>query len=377
MSNQTKKTVLRYAGGKSRAIKKITPFVEPYSEIVSPFLGGGSLEVHWALEGKKIIANDVFDILVCFWNQLLANPDGLADELQKITPDKKTYAIIKESLMCTPQVQNMLKDWTTDFYKCKKIEKLDNNNNPIMGDNGKVVKVKEPRIINSLEDVILAAYYYFNHNCSYGPGFLGWASDIYMNQKKWNKAIQKIRDFSVPNMEVHNESFETFIPKYKEKFMYLDPPYYLKKDDDNKMLGGIYPMKNIPVHHNEFDHEKLRDLMLNHKGNFVMSYNNCETIREWYKDFELFYPEWHYSMDVGEKRIGKNREARVNEEGLKDVDALTQMIENIENLIPDKNMCSETLQSASSILDNSLLKLKTLRHDIMKKESHEILIVKR
>ena len=63
MSNQTSKTVLRYAGGKSRAIKKITPFVEPYSEIVSPFLGGGSLEVHWASEGKKVIASDVFDIL--------------------------------------------------------------------------------------------------------------------------------------------------------------------------------------------------------------------------------------------------------------------------------------------------------------------------
>jgi DNA adenine methylase len=38
-----------------------------------------------------------------------------------------------------------------------------------------------------------------------------------------------------------------------------------------------------------------------------LSYNNCETIREYYKDFELFYPEWNYSMGNGEKRIGKNR----------------------------------------------------------------------
>jgi DNA adenine methylase len=73
------------------------------------------------------------------------------------------------------------------------------------------------------------------------------------------------------------------------------------------MFTGIYPMRNIPVHHDGFNHELLRDLLLNHKGNFVMSYNNCETIREYYKDFELFYPSWSYSMGNGEKRIGKNR----------------------------------------------------------------------
>ena len=38
-----------------------------------------------------------------------------------------------------------------------------------------------------------------------------------------------------------------------------------------------------------------------------MSYNNCETIREYYSDFEQFFPTWHYSMGNGETRIGKNR----------------------------------------------------------------------
>ena len=66
-------------------------------------------------------------------------------------------------------------------------------------------------------------------------------------------------------------------------------------------------MKNIDVHHTGFDHELLRDLLLAHEGDFVMSYNNCETIREYYKDFEFFYPEWSYSMGNGETRIGKNR----------------------------------------------------------------------
>ena len=42
------KTLLRYAGGKTKAIKHITPFIKDYDKIISPFLGGGSLEVYWS-----------------------------------------------------------------------------------------------------------------------------------------------------------------------------------------------------------------------------------------------------------------------------------------------------------------------------------------
>ena len=42
------KTLLRYPGGKSKAIDLITPFVKDYDKIVSPFIGGGSLEIHWS-----------------------------------------------------------------------------------------------------------------------------------------------------------------------------------------------------------------------------------------------------------------------------------------------------------------------------------------
>jgi DNA adenine methylase len=359
----TKKTILRYAGGKSRAIKQITPYVEDYETIVSPFLGGGSLEVHWAAMGKKVIAADVFDILVNFWNVLLRDPNALADELNKISPTSEEYKEVKEALMCTPQVQNMLKDWTTDFYKFRIIKEIDKDGKPKKGPDGKVIiKSKKPRIIKSIEDVKLAAYYYFNHNTSYGPGFLGWPSKIYMNQAKWDKTIAKVRAFSSPNLSVTHQSFEDTIKQNPNSFLYLDPPYYTEKDEDNKMLCGIYPMKNIPVHHDSFDHELLRDCLLNHDGDFVLSYNNCETIREYYSDFDFFFPKWHYSMDIGEKRIGKNRVNRTSAEELGKVDQLTQQIASLEDSESDKNLVA---------------RLKSERHEIMKKESHEILIIKR
>jgi len=275
------KTPIRYAGGKSRAIKHITPYVANVNKIVSPFLGGGSLEVHWASLGKEVVGYDLFDVLVNFWNVLLNNKEELVEKLKEITPTSEEYSRIKEILMKWDNTQEMLKDWKTDHYKRDEVINLDN--------------------------ITAAAYYYFNHNTSYGPGYLGWGSSVYLTEKKWNDMIDKISKFELPNLSVAQGSFEEIIPNHNEDFLYLDPPYYLEKDSDNKMFTGIYPMRNIPIHHDGFDHELLRDLLKKHKGGFILSYNNCETIREYYKEFEFHYPSWNYSMGNGEKRIGKNR----------------------------------------------------------------------
>lgn len=287
------KTLIRYAGGKTRAIKKITPYVEGYDKIVSPFMGGGSLEVHWAGNlGKEVIGYDIFDMLVNFWQQLLNNPTQLAEKMGEVSPTGEEYKRIKEILMTLDNTQDMLKDWHTDHYRRENIITLD--------------------------DLTKATYYYFNHNCSYGPGYLGWGSSVYLKEDKWKKMIENIRGFSCPTLEVGKLTFDQSIVKHNEDFLYLDPPYYLEKDKDNKMFSGMYPMKNIDVHHKGFDHELLRDLLLAHKGDFVMSYNNCETIRDYYKDFELFYPEWSYSMGNGETKIGKNRKELNNSEIVKE-----------------------------------------------------------
>ena len=275
------KTLLRYAGGKSKAVIKIGNFADDYDTIVSPFIGGGSLEVHWASKNKRVHAYDIFDVLVNFWQVLLANPESLSEEMLKISPTKEEYAAIKELLISTPQTQEMLSSWKTDHYRRSEVTEL--------------------------SPEVLAAYYYFNHNCSYGPAFLGWASSLYMKQDKWEKQASKIKNFKCENLSVACGDFSKAFEKHPKDFFYLDPPYYLRKDADNKMFKGIYPMRNIPVHHDGFPHEKLRDLLLQHEGDFVLSYNNCETIREYYKDFDFYFPSWSYSMGNGETRIGKNR----------------------------------------------------------------------
>ena len=279
------KTPIRYAGGKSKAYKKITPFMNLNSSIVSPFIGGGSLESVWA-EETNVIGYDIFFPLTNWWDVILSTPDDLADALMQFTPDKETYDFVKEELMQWSYTQDMLKDWKTDYY------------------------VREPR---ALDNLTAAAYYYFNHNLSYGPMYLGWMSKIYQDQKKWNASVDRVRKYHNPKLHVKYGRFEDVLPSHSTEQLYLDPPYYLDKDADNKMFKGIYPNANIDVHHTGFNHELLRDQLHSHKGSFVLSYNNCETIREWYADFDLYYPEWHYSYALGETRIGKNKQGVGNQ----------------------------------------------------------------
>jgi len=278
------KTPIRYAGGKSRAYNIISehlPFFPKPKRIISPFMGGGSLEVRWASEQNiPVLGFDVFWCLTNYWKNQLNNPREIYEILNSLPCSKETYKTIKSELQSWTRVQELFKDWPTDHYK------------------------REPRFLDDLDG---AAYYFYSHNLSYGPMFLGWYSSNYNDVKKYTKMIERVRDFSCPNLSVENKSFDDVIPNFPNDLLYLDPPYYMKKDSDNKMFKGIYPNSNFAVHHNSFDHELLRDLLHNHKGSFILSYNNCETIREYYKDFKQVFPDWKYSYGQGETRIGKNR----------------------------------------------------------------------
>ncbi len=98
-------------------------------------------------------------------------------------------------------------------------------------------------------------------------------------------------------------SFEEVLLAYPNDFFYLDPPYVL---ENSKMFKGIYPMRNFPIHHNGFKHEVLAHMLKRHRGPFILSYNDCEFVRNAYKDFKILEPSWQYTMGQGEIRMGKN-----------------------------------------------------------------------
>lgn len=279
---------LRYAGGKSKAIGLILENLPSLKEkkIISPFFGGGSFELVLSKElGFEVIGYDIFEFLTDFWNELINNNDKLVNELKKLIPDKENY---------TRNRHILLNYWD-------KVKPKDLNYNT----KNKLELTEEEKQIMDNDKTIQSAYYYYNMQLSYGPMFLGWASSIYLKNDKYNNIIKKIKGIDLGNLQVNCDIFENVIKRHNDEFLYLDPPYYL--DEDSKMFKGMYPNCNFPIHHKNFNHKLMRDLLKNHKGGFIITYNNCSTIREWYKEFKQVFPQWQYTYGQGEVRIGKNR----------------------------------------------------------------------
>jgi DNA adenine methylase len=285
---------LRYAGGKSKAIGLILENLPKLKEkkVISPFFGGGSVELCLSqMLEIEVIGYDIFNMLVNFWNVLINHKDEFVNELAKFDINEEEFTYNRHVLLnywekIKPSDLNY-KTKNKILLKPEDLTKLDNN------------------IITQ------AVYYYYNMTLSYGPMFLGWPSSNEINKDKFKRRIEKIKELNFINLQVNCGSFEEVLEKHPNDFLFLDPPYYL--DGDSKMFKGMYPNCNFAIHHNSFDHVKLAEILKNHKGGFLMTYNNCSAIRNLYNNCKFEYPEWQYTYGQGETRIGKNRQQASND----------------------------------------------------------------
>jgi DNA adenine methylase len=270
---------LRYPGGKTKAVGLITQYLPDQvpKKILSPFIGGASLEIAWANnldDVEEVVGGDVFYPLVNFWQVILSDPNALADELEKFQLGDTNYRAYKQ----------ILKDWYEDPTK------------------------------NKLTDIEAAAHYYYNMQLSYGPMFLGWTSPGKPTTKNdYDRIVQRIREFRCPKLKVELISFEQILDKYPDHFVYADPPYLLGYD--STVFKAIYPNQG-GEHHKGFNHELFRDKMLERNTEWIISYNDCGTIRKWFNNYEQFYPKWQYSYQQGETR--KKDDDGVSVRGAKD-----------------------------------------------------------
>lgn len=98
------------------------------------------------------------------------------------------------------------------------------------------------------------------------------------------------------NTYIENLSFEEIIKKYDRPhtFLFCDPPYFETCGYKNKFT--------------EADHIKLRDLLKDCKGKFLLTINDNNKVREWYKDFNINEAEVTYSVCKEEKGRRKFKE---------------------------------------------------------------------
>lgn len=232
------KSPLRYPGGKSRAIKSILPLIpKNIKEIVSPFVGGASIELALASKGINVFAYDNFDPLICFWNAVLNNRIELSNLIRQYHPLSKN-----------------------DFYRMQK----------------EIVTISDP--------LMKAVYFFIINRCSFsGTTFSGGMSP---SHPRFNLAsINRVRDLKLKNIQFDCLSFENSLVKHPNTFSYLDPPYFIKQN--------LYGIKGNM--HKNFNHEKLYSILEKRKG-WILSYNKCPEILELYKNYEIKDLNWIYGM---------------------------------------------------------------------------------
>lgn len=255
-------------------------------KIVSPFFGGGSFELCLTqMLNFEVVAYDIFGLLVNFWNVLINNKQEFILELEKFDVTKEEF---------THNRQVLLNYWN----KVKPKDLAYNTRNKLQ------LGEKDFTLLDN-DNIKQAVYYYYNMPLSYGPMFLGWQSSIEINKERFNRRIEKLKKLNIKNLKIDCLSFEKVLEKHKNDFLFLDPPYYL--DGDSKMFKGIYPNSNFAIHHKNFDHVTLSNMLKKHIGGFLLTYNNCSAVKEMYKEYQFVYPKWQYTFGQGETRIGKNR----------------------------------------------------------------------
>lgn len=249
-------TLLRYPGGKSRAIKTLDNYIpEKISSITSPFFGGGSFEIHLTNKGINVDGSDLFHQLVFFWDQVLNNPDQIADD---VTP--YIGRVTKSDLVEMQQ-----------FLRC------------LIPTSSKEQKRKG------------AAFFYIVNRCSFsGSTLSGGFSDAAISKRFTLSGVEKIRTFENPHLTVRHGDFVDSVINSTADMLFLDPPYNLGKGD---ILYGVNGQM-----HRGFDHTLLRDIVVDSKKKFLLTYNNDPEIKKlWEEHGTIKEVSWSYGMNKTKK----------------------------------------------------------------------------
>ena len=244
---------LRYPGGKTRACKIIENVIlqhfdiTSFDTIISPFFGGGSFEFYMQNKyGVMLKVNDKFTPLYNFWKQVKINKAILCEELREIK------AVSKEQFIA---------------YR-------------------KTIMDLQANILQQ------ATQYFVINRCSFSGSTLSGGFSEEASRKRFTQSsINRIEALDLTNIEIYNEDFYDFVNTYtpKKALLFLDPPYYL--ESKSKLYGNNGDL------HEGFNHNLLFELLTT-KKNWVLTYNNCEYIRNLYKDYIILDVNWSYGMNT-------------------------------------------------------------------------------
>lgn len=245
------RTPLRWPGGKSRQARMISGMFPYDVPVMSPFVGGASVELALARRGHDVRAFDIDETLVNFWRQALTDPVRLVG----------------------------MAGATADPEKLTRDQFLD-------------MRDRLPHVENDLERA--AWFFILNRSSFSGTTTSGGYSPKAANTRYTPSALKRLGTFRPSRFRVDRADFRDAIPRFPKRWLYCDPPYRLGGRAD-RLYG------RDGKHHDGFDHDALARL-LRLRDRWVLSYNDCDWVRDTYAGCKIATPKWSYSMRKTDKR---------------------------------------------------------------------------
>jgi len=243
------KSPLRYPGGKSRAVKKISKLIPDFSEYREPFVGGGSIFVYLKQKypNRKFWINDYYENLYHFWNECKNNPE---DMIEQVRAWKKEYEDGKK-------LHRFLLDNISKFNNLKKA----------------------------------TAFFIFNRITFSGTSESGGFSNAAFQKRFTESSIQRVKSLStiMAKTFITNLDYQEVIEKSGNNvFIFLDPPYY------SATKSALYG-KNGQLH-KDFNHKRFADLLKKIRHKWLLTYDDSKYIRNLFSFANIFEWDLTYGM---------------------------------------------------------------------------------
>jgi len=272
------KSPLRYPGGKSRAVEKIAKIIPYFDEFREPFLGGGSVFVYVKQQfpKKKYWINDLYSELYKFWEKTRSDADSLVEKIY---------------------------EWRNLYKNGKDLYKFLNENMDCFEDLEKA-----------------AAFFIFNRITFSGTTFSGGYSEGAFSGRFTESSIRRLSELSklTNGSTITNYDYEELLKKDGDNvFIFLDPPYF------SAVKSALYG-KNGNLHKN-FDHKRFAENMKNCKHKWLITYDDCEYIR----DLFSFANITSWNLTYGMRNITQNSEQKATELFISNYPLVSQ-VEQIE-----------------------------------------------
>lgn len=267
----TRLTYIRYPGGKSRALKKISKYIpNDFDEYREPFLGGGSvfLMLKRKHPERRFWVNDINPSVYAFWKIAQDDNERMVDRLSEL----KERTTKNNGNMDVDLVKNT-------FLVCRKIIKS---------------------TVNLLDRAV--CFYYLNKTSFSGLTENGTCSPLAWQQNFSLEGIEALRELEplLQGVRITNLDYSELLGGDDCIFTYCDPPYDLSKQ--NAALYG----RNGNLHKN-FDHEKFFQEIRGCQNQFLITYNDNEHIRSLASGLNIATEQMRYTMRQTGKRRDKSK----------------------------------------------------------------------